>query len=302
MVSLTSIVSAVAALAFSSAAAAGNVITPIRGREPSSLASNPIHYNIGAPVITGPVKVYLIYYGSWSSTQKAIVEDFVKGIGASKWWNVERKYYFQASSSSAKTYISSSVSLAGTVSDNYSLGRSLSGNALPNLVQSKISAGSLPEDTNGVYFILTAGDVSESIRPDLGSASFCSDYCGYHVSTQLRSGKRVYYAFAGVPTACLSGCAPPSNNNVSPNGDVGVDAALSVIAHELAEAVSDPYSDGTRAWEDNSGFENADKCAYKYGTTSRASNGASYNLGWNGRNYLIQQNWDPVSQACATSA
>ncbi|KAJ1341220.1 hypothetical protein BSLG_004224 [Batrachochytrium salamandrivorans] len=30
--------------------------------------------------------------------------------------------------------------------------------------------------------------------------------------------------------------------NSSPNGDVGVDAMLSVLAHELAEAVSDPQS------------------------------------------------------------
>ncbi|KAL2915179.1 hypothetical protein HK105_205293 [Polyrhizophydium stewartii] len=302
MVSVTSIFAAVAALAFSSAAAGRSFIAPIRGKQPSSLASNPIHYNIGAPVLTGPVNVYLIYYGSWSSSQKSIVETFIKGIGTSKWWNIERKYYFQRSSGSTKTFIGNQVSLAGTATDNYSLGTSLSGNDLPNIIQSKVDSGALPEDTNAVYFVLTAGDVSESIRPDLGSASFCSDYCGYHVSTTLSSGNRVFYAMAGNPTACLSGCAPPSNQNVSPNGDVGVDAALSVIAHELAEAVSDPQSDGTRAWEDNSGAENADKCAYTYGTTSRASNGASFNLGWGGRNYLIQQNWDPVKQACALTA
>ena len=39
---------------------------------------------------------------------------------------------------------------------------------------------------------------------------------------------------------------------------VAIDAMLSVYAHELVEAVSDPL---LNAWFDNTGYENADKCA-----------------------------------------
>ncbi|KAL2917040.1 hypothetical protein HK105_203472 [Polyrhizophydium stewartii] len=297
MVSVTSIVSAIAASALSSAAAAGSVIAPVRGRQPSSLAPRPIHYNIGAPVVTDPIKVHLIYYGDWTASQKSLVETFIKGIGASKWWDVERKYYFQKSANASKTYISNQVSLGSITTDDYSLGKSLEGDDLPNLIQSKIDAGALPEDTNAVYFVMTAGDVDESG----GSRSFCTDYCGYHSSTRSQSGKDLLYAMVGLPTACVAACVPAINQNVSPNNDIGVDAVLSVVAHELAEAASDPMYD-SRAWEDNVKDENADKCAYNYGKTLRDANGARYNMGWGGRNYLIQQNWDPVKQACALSA
>ena len=53
----------------------------------------------------------------------------------------------------------------------------------------------------------------------------------------------------------MSGCAPSINKGNSPNGDEGVDALISVVAHELVEAVSDPESDGHRAWQDGTGSE-----------------------------------------------
>ena len=39
---------------------------------------------------------------------------------------------------------------------------------------------------------------------------------------------------------------------------------VSVIAHELEEAATDP---DLNAWYDNRGYENADKCAWTFGTT-----------------------------------
>ena len=38
----------------------------------------------------------------------------------------------------------------------------------------------------------------------------------------------------------------------------------SIIAHELEEAVTDP---DLNAWYDTRGYENADKCAWTFGTT-----------------------------------
>ncbi|KAL2912072.1 hypothetical protein HK105_208424 [Polyrhizophydium stewartii] len=278
-------------------------VHPVRNAtRPDSLAPVPINYHLGAPVLTRYLTVYLIYYGKWTTQQRAIVEDFVKGLGASSWYAINKKYYYQARATSGKVFVQTPVVLAGTASDNYSLGKALSGNALPNIIQAQINARTLPEDTDGVYFVMVSDDVTESIRNDFDPGTFGVDYCGYHLSWPLKSGKRIFYAMVGNIWAVRNACAPPGNHDVSPNGDPGVDGALSVLAHELVEAVTDPISDGTRAWEDANRDENADKCAYTYGPTSRASNGAFYNMGWNGRNYLIQQNWDPVKQACAVSA
>jgi hypothetical protein len=106
--------------------------------------------------------------------------------------------------------------VARTVDDNYSKGRALSGNHIREIIQSHISAGRLPEDSNGVYFLLSSGDVTET----LGSASFCSGYCGYHWSFYTNSGRQIYYSFVGMPTACMNGCVPSENRQRSPNGDV----------------------------------------------------------------------------------
>jgi hypothetical protein len=44
----------------------------------------PIIYH-GGPVMTGDVKVYVVFYGAWSSNSKAIVSNFLAHIGVSGW-------------------------------------------------------------------------------------------------------------------------------------------------------------------------------------------------------------------------
>ena len=89
----------------------------------------------------------------------------------------------------------------------------------------------------------------------------------------------------------------------TPNGDAGVDAMISVIAHELVEAISDPVSDidQDRAWQDQWGYENGDKCAWQYGKVHKDEHNAKYNVDFGDRKFLIQLNWDPVLQKCAVS-
>ncbi|CAI5953862.1 unnamed protein product [Closterium sp. NIES-65] len=71
---------------------------------------------------------------------------------------------------------------------------------------------------------------------------------------------------------------------------------VSILAHELEEATSDPYL-GT--WTDASGMENADVCALSYGTVETIAVGAEYNLvGLDGMNFLVQQNYHPTLKTC----
>jgi hypothetical protein len=133
--------------------------------------------------------------------------------------------------------------------------------------------------------VLTSSDVSET-------SGFCTEYCGWHNKMTPTVGK-VRFSFVGNPAKCINSCAAQSTG---PNGNAGADAMASVIVHELEETVTDP---DLNAWFDSSGSENADKCAWTFGTTYTASNGSSYNVTLGGVNYLLQRNWDARIGACA---
>ncbi|CAI5518153.1 unnamed protein product, partial [Closterium sp. Naga37s-1] len=89
----------------------------------------------------------------------------------------------------------------------------------------------------------------------------------------------------------------------SPNGKPWLDAMVSTIAHEIAEAATDPNA--SSGWFDANGEENADKCSYDYGETQTAQNvygdDAEYNLvGLNGMKFMVQQNWDVATDSCVS--
>ena len=74
------------------------------------------------------------------------------------------------------------------------------------------------------------------------------------------------------------------NRRMSPNEDVALDAMLSSIAHEIIETISDPFSDGKRAWSDANGLESGDKCAFRPGSV-QWTDGYAYNVEFGGRRY-----------------
>jgi hypothetical protein len=75
---------------------------------------------------------------------------------------------------------------------------------------------------------------------------------------------------------------------------------VSIVAHELEESVTDP---DLNAWYDTRGYENADKCAWSFGTTYAAAGGGTANMQLGTRDFLIQRNWVPANGGyCALSA
>ena len=151
--------------------------------------------------------------------------------GGSPWYNIETTY---GQSATAGPYVSNAVTYVAattiTSSSSLYLGTSLSDANIETVVTSVLAAGLLANDANGVYFVLTAPEVT-------ATSGFCSQYCGWHTST----GSGVRYAFVGnAATQCLGSCA----QSTGPNGNAGADGMASVIAHELAETVSDPDGGG----------------------------------------------------------
>jgi hypothetical protein len=235
--------------------------------------TNSISYH-GGPVMVDPTtNVYYIWYGNWSgNTATTILTDFAGGIGGSPYFNINTTYY-----DGAARKVQNGVTYAGSTADNYSLGANLSDANVQTIVSNAITTGRLPKDASAVYFVLTSADVNET-------SGFCTQYCGWHTYASI-GGTAIKYSFVGNPDRCPSACAAQTTG---PNGNAGADGMASIIAHELEEAVTDPQ---LNAWYDRQGAENADKCAWTFGTTKTASNGSKYNVKFGSRYYLIQQNW-----------
>jgi len=271
---------------------AGTLLNPGNGNgnagqakgKPSGGGTNGISYH-GGPVMLGTVNLYYIWYGNWNVTGEAanVLRTFGQHLGGSPYYNINTTY----TDGSSKP-LNNSIALAGETTDSYSTSTTLSASAIQAVVLGAINGGRLPQDINGIYLVLTSADVN-------ATSGFCTQYCGWHTHT-TNGIAHIKYAFVGDPTRCPSSCA---QQTPGPNGSTGADGMASIIAHEVEEAASDPE---LNAWYDTRGYENADKCAWTFGSTSNASNGAKYNMTLGGLNFLIQQNWVNASGGyCAKS-
>ncbi|CAF3412035.1 unnamed protein product [Rotaria socialis] len=229
------------------------------------VSTSPILYNMGGGVLTGATKIYILYYGSWNANQKTIAETFLSHVGTTSWFNIEKTYYYRASSTSPKVYIKGPKN------------------------------GQVPNDSQGLYLLLSSSDVSEGSAEAGGT--FCVNYCEYHLNFYVDNVAYVL-GFIGNLQKCINGSGSTNPTN-SPNGDAAVDAMVSVIAHELVDTMSDPFGS---AWFGATGNENADKCAWAFGSLTRLSNSPSCSVLVGGRYYLIQQNWNANTQTCAMAA
>ena len=127
----------------------------------------------GGPIMgTAPlgsvVNVYLIWYGSgWATAGKASIRSFMQNVGGSDWWGTMGSYM-----DTAGRYINvdrGSVVLAGEVS--ITTGKtSLSDNDVWSKVSTSISSGALPNDVNGVYFVLSDASTNQVSDP---TQAFC---------------------------------------------------------------------------------------------------------------------------------
>jgi hypothetical protein len=247
---------------------------------------SPLITSHGGPVIGGAPNIHLIWYGSWAQTNgsdnaagQQVVRDFLYGANGSNYLAINKGY-----TGSGSTRVTGTLGTVQEANFGYISGtraKKLRDSDVASIVSSYISTHGGVQ-SNAVYFVLTSSDVNET-------SGFCTKYCGWHTHGTI-AGADVKYSFVGNANRCLSSCAIQSN---SPNGNAGVDGMLSVVAHELEEAMSDP---DLNAWYDSKGAENGDKCAWTFGHAQfTAPNGSSANMtlptaSGGSRNYLIQRN------------
>ena len=277
----------------------GGVYLPTRNAESApkvgdGLGLGPVKYHAKGTVIVNP-NIYLIWYGSWdlnscsepsgTTSTVSITKDLISNLGDSSWNNINTTFYQKIKGE--KTFVSSAIRYSGCTVDSASLGTNLDavgGAQVSDVVSRAIKNRSLPSDEQGVYLVLTSSDISV--------AGFLTQFCGYHSSFATPKAA-IKYGFIGDPSANLASCA--AQRLVSPNNNPAADAMASIIAHEVVEAISDPEG---LSWFDKAGYENADKCAWRFGTATKIANGSFMNMTLGQRPYLIQQNVAANTNTC----
>ncbi|KAJ6971106.1 protein EXORDIUM-like 3 [Populus alba x Populus x berolinensis] len=248
-----------------------------------------LRYHMG-PVLTGNITVHTIWYGRWQKSQKKIIRGFINSISdvharhpsVAGWWRTVQLYTDQTGAN-----ISHTVQLGQEKNDRfYSHGKSLTRLSIQSVIRSAVTARTKPlpiNPRNGLYLLLTSDDV------------YVQDFCGQCPGVCA-------YPFA-VPEF-----RPGWKALKSPNGDVGVEGMISVIAHEIAELATNPLVNAWYAGQDPSApVEIADLCEGIYGTGGGGSytgqmltdhDGATYNMNGIRRKFLVQWVWNHVVSYC----
>ena len=246
-----------------------------KGFVPPLPVSPPIQYR-GGPVMEDAIKVHVLYYGEFSDSSKNLLTTFINGLGQSQWWKSNAMY-----TGPTKKPLSSNIRL-GQVIQQPAVVKRITDDDIYNFIRN--SSWTLSK--SDIYMLISDETVHET-------SGLCELYCGWH--TYYKRVKSTYkFAYVGSPKRCPQGCSPLTQAT-APNNDFEMDSMISIIAHEIAEAASDPE---LNAWLDSDGLENADKCIWEYGNVTQSADGRFSNEVVGNLNYLVQMNLDPINQYC----
>ena len=264
-------------------------------------------YFHGGPVLQSGTKVVAIYWAPSANQpiyanapssgtgggngDNSLVGFFLSNLGGSPYFNINSTY------TNGTTAIQNSVTYSGywvNTSSAPSGTQRVTDTQMIAMLQSGFDSGALTYDDHTLYAIFTTGKVN------LGGG-FGTQYCAYHThgtvtingasKTALYAAMPYDYAYPG---SCTNGTAP-ANGSVDP----GADGEVNTLAHEIEETTTDMMGN---AWFDNKGYENADKCAWTWGSTYTSAAGGLANMKIGGKDFLVQQNWvNSGNGGCRTS-
>lgn len=250
----------------------------------------------GGPVVLSPTIAAIYWYNGAlyaggpaagtagaGSADGSLVGLFLRSLGGTGYWNINNTYY-----NGSGQHVPNSLAYSQYWADNTGVpasGASVSDAAVQSEVVKGFTSGALTYDANTLYAVFSGPGVN------LGGG-FGTSYCAYHGHFSY-NGKDVKYAVMPYnityPSACTDG------SGISPTSDYAAAAEVNTLAHETEETMTD---EDLNAWYDNRGYENADKCAWNFGTTHGGGTG-TYNQTIGGVNWMIQMNWlDANSGGC----
>lgn len=196
----------------------------------------------GGPVMTGATKVQPIFWGtswpSYSGDEMSGIDAFYGGIGGTRYAGSNQEY------TDAAGHVSTSISASTHAMDSSAAPSHAPSTSAVLAEVAKLYPSPSPDGYYPVY-----------IDQPRGSAG----YCAWHSSGTI-NGTHVEFAFF-FKLDGDAGCDPQSP--VTSNSE-GLNASANVSGHELSEMLTD--EDGN-AWYDSKGAENADKCAWTFGSS-----------------------------------
>ena len=265
-------------------------------------------------IMTNPVSVYVAFVGDTSASDASYIIDLINSLSFSRYNNTPNylntltSYFNSQSQSYAANGIFTTQNF--TVID-YVIITNLTTCALTNWDDSKLSCidhiqktfSSFEEDPDTVLIVMLSSSAIIS-NNFLDKAP-----CGEHSYYYYPSKPTILYKFIITYPQNVANCAPPIVPLYLPTlYKYYYQVMASVVAHELAEVVTDP--DLKNGFYMNSvKYENSDICAYYYGDSSEitmsrsdsALNFSAYNFrSETGNIYLIQSLLDLRTRTCVT--
>ncbi len=200
----------------------------------------------------------------------SLVGHFMRNLGSSAYWQINTTY-----TDGGAGKVGGSLTYTGYWATPTGPSSNVSDAAVQAQVIAAFTGNHLSYDPSTVYAVFSGPGIN------LGGG-FGSQYCAYHGHFTW-NGNDVKYAAMPYNNDYPGGCTAGS----SPNGDAAADAEVNTLAHEIEEFATDP---DLNAWYDRRGYENADKCAWNFGSTYSVG-GQTANMLVGGKHFLVQQNW-----------
>jgi hypothetical protein len=310
----------------------GAPIQKAGGRGAAALAATgepDIEYHRGN--VINRQKFAAIYYGSdniysngprpgstgGGEEDRSLVGYFLNNLGGSSYWNINSTYYDLVDG--RRNFVRNSMDYDSFWAPNFNAphsGKKVSVLDMVNLIEAGFENGAMKYDPNTLYMIFTGPGVNLGG----GFSRRILDYCAFHSAYWYNNGTHLVQ-FAAMPYDADFNPDHPfrykgSDGKVhyaictlltkGPNGDLGADATVSGMAHEIEETATDPVTlygvHGFFAgWYDINVHENGDKCAYTYGPTLTQNRLDLWNMNIGQKQFLVQQNWSNVApQRCLT--
>ena len=233
-----------------------------RGQRPAArpVKSPDMTYH-GGPVQHGTAVTAILWGARWADAtfvgdKESGLASFYEGLGNSTYADTNTEY------TDASGNVSAAVSSGGAIVDTSTAPRS--GNRTSPILAEVcriIGSNAVP---NGYYPVYV-----DSPRGHSG-------FCAWHSAGTCPNGTTVQFAFF-YNLDGDSGCDPQDTSGLHSQG---LAALANVSGHEISEMLTDPH---LNAWYDANGQENADKCAWTFGTPLLTFT--------NGTQWKVQGNW-----------